>query len=66
LFLLSYNPTNGIQDKYDLFVIPGGAKGADTISKDSAVQELVREYLEQHRFVGMICAGTYSYPYISI
>jgi len=45
-------------DKYDLLVIPGGAKGADTISKNSAVQELVRDYLEQHRFVGMICAGS--------
>jgi protein DJ-1 len=39
-------------------VIPGGAKGADTISKSSAVQELVRKYLMQKKIVGMICAGT--------
>jgi len=50
-----------MQDKYDLFVIPGGAKGADTISKNSAVQELVRGYLGQNKFVGMICAGKYNY-----
>jgi protein DJ-1 len=46
-----------MQDEYDLFVIPGGAKGADTISKNSAVQKLVQEYLKNNKFVGMICAG---------
>lgn len=46
-----------IQDKYDLLVIPGGAKGAETISGNSPVQHLVREYLQTGKFVGMICAG---------
>jgi len=45
-------------DKYDLLVIPGGLKGADTISKNPSVQGLVREYLQADKFVGMICAGT--------
>ena len=48
------------QDKYDLLVIPGGAKGAETMSKSPAVQELVRRYIKEKKFVGMICAGMFS------
>ncbi|KAL0946042.1 hypothetical protein HGRIS_012316 [Hohenbuehelia grisea] len=44
-------------DKYDLLVIPGGAKGADTMSKSATVQQLVRDYIEKDKYVGMICAG---------
>ncbi|KAJ7758249.1 class I glutamine amidotransferase-like protein [Mycena metata] len=43
---------------YDVLVIPGGAKGAETISTNTAVQALVREFLEQDKIVGMICAGS--------
>lgn len=39
-------------------MIPGGAKGAETISKDGGVQRLVKDYIEQGKYVGMICAGT--------
>lgn len=46
-----------LQDKYDLLVVPGGAKGADTISQNTAVQDLVRKYINVGKFVGMICAG---------
>ncbi|KAF9011768.1 class I glutamine amidotransferase-like protein [Cyathus striatus] len=52
------DPTICGPDKYDLLVIPGGAKGADTMSKSEVVQGLVRRYLEQKKFVGMICAGS--------
>ena len=45
-------------DKYDLLVIPGGATGAATMARNATVQELIRIYLEQDKFVGMICAGT--------
>ncbi|KAF9453371.1 DJ-1 [Macrolepiota fuliginosa MF-IS2] len=45
-------------DKYDLLVIPGGAKGAETMSNDAGVQKLVREYLDKGKYVGMICAGS--------
>lgn len=45
-------------DKHDLLVIPGGAKGAETMSKHPSVQELVRRYIERRKFVGMICAGS--------
>lgn len=47
-----------LKDKYDLIVIPGGAKGAETISSSSPVQHLVRRFLDEGKFVGMICAGT--------
>ncbi|KAJ7190808.1 class I glutamine amidotransferase-like protein [Mycena pura] len=43
---------------YDALVIPGGAKGAETMSSSAAVQELVREFLAQGKIVGMICAGS--------
>ncbi|OJT03458.1 Glutathione-independent glyoxalase DJR-1.1 [Trametes pubescens] len=43
-------------DKFDLLVIPGGAKGAATISGSAPIQHLVRDYLQAGKFVGMICA----------
>lgn len=55
-----FEPAGCGPDKYDLFVIPGGAKGADTISKNTAVQELIQQYLKHDKFVGMICAGSLS------
>ncbi|XP_006455166.1 hypothetical protein AGABI2DRAFT_187606 [Agaricus bisporus var. bisporus H97] len=45
-------------DKYDLLVIPGGAKGAEIMARDGGVQKLVRDYLSQGKYVGMICAGS--------
>jgi protein DJ-1 len=44
---------------YDALVIPGGAKGAETMSTNPAVQGLVREFLANDKIVGMICAGGY-------
>ncbi|KAH7102249.1 DJ-1 [Auriculariales sp. MPI-PUGE-AT-0066] len=43
---------------YDVMIIPGGAKGAETLSQDKQVQELVRQHLDEGRIVGMVCAGT--------
>ncbi|KAH6903161.1 class I glutamine amidotransferase-like protein [Coprinopsis sp. MPI-PUGE-AT-0042] len=45
-------------DKYDLLVIPGGATGAATISGNALVQKLIRMFIEQDKYVGMICAGS--------
>ncbi|KAJ7092943.1 class I glutamine amidotransferase-like protein, partial [Mycena belliarum] len=42
---------------YDALIVPGGAKGAETISQNAGVQALVCEFLEQGKIVGMICAG---------
>jgi len=53
-----FSPQAHTPDKFDLLVIPGGAKGAETISKNSPVQHLVREYLNGGKYVGMICAGS--------
>ncbi|KAL5476942.1 hypothetical protein ACEPAI_3128 [Sanghuangporus weigelae] len=42
----------------DLLVVPGGAKGAATISGDNNVQKLIkRQLIEKDKWVGMICAG---------
>ncbi|KAK7683479.1 hypothetical protein QCA50_013313 [Cerrena zonata] len=53
-----FSPQEASPDKYDLLVIPGGAKGAETMSTSSPVQHLVREYLREGKHVGMICAGS--------
>ncbi|KIY67252.1 DJ-1 protein [Cylindrobasidium torrendii FP15055 ss-10] len=45
-------------DNYDVLVIPGGAPGAATISQNTDVQTLVRQYLDAKKYVGMICAGS--------
>ncbi|KAJ7250749.1 class I glutamine amidotransferase-like protein [Mycena rebaudengoi] len=45
-------------DSYDALIIPGGAKGAEIMSKNPTVQGLVREFIEQNKIVGMICAGS--------
>ncbi|KZT41618.1 DJ-1 protein [Sistotremastrum suecicum HHB10207 ss-3] len=44
--------------KYDILVVPGGAKGAETISGDARVQEAIRTHLASKKHVGMICAGS--------
>lgn len=49
---------HGLQDKYDALVIPGGLKGAETLSQSTEVQTLVREYYDSKKIVAMICAGT--------
>lgn len=42
----------------DLLVVPGGAKGAETISQNVEVQKMIKKQVEDDRFVGMICAGS--------
>ncbi|KAF8503013.1 DJ-1 [Hysterangium stoloniferum] len=43
---------------FDLVVVPGGAKGAETIANDEHVQRMLREHYEKGKLVGMICAGS--------
>jgi putative intracellular protease/amidase len=57
LFSIMCKSIAALKDKHDLLVIPGGAQGAETISKHPSVQELVRRYIERGKLVGMICAG---------
>lgn len=45
------------QNSYDVVVIPGGGKGADTLSQSPGVQELVSKQIMSRKLVGMICAG---------
>ena len=45
------------QDNFELLVIPGGAQGAETLSRDSRVQSLIQGYIKAGKYVGMICAG---------
>ncbi|GAA5973613.1 hypothetical protein JCM8115_002934, partial [Rhodotorula mucilaginosa] len=43
---------------FDAVVVPGGAKGAERLSKDPGVQALLWQYYEQQKLVGCICAGS--------
>ncbi|KDQ10333.1 hypothetical protein BOTBODRAFT_36238 [Botryobasidium botryosum FD-172 SS1] len=43
---------------FDAIIVPGGAKGAETISTNEDVQELIRSYHSAGKIVGMICAGS--------
>ncbi|KII91196.1 hypothetical protein PLICRDRAFT_89532 [Plicaturopsis crispa FD-325 SS-3] len=43
---------------FDLLVIPGGAKGAETMARSTVVQKLVIDYIAAGKLVGMICAGS--------
>ncbi|KAJ7800695.1 class I glutamine amidotransferase-like protein [Mycena olivaceomarginata] len=47
-----------LPSSYDALVIPGGAAGAETMSTNPTVQNLVRDFLAQDKIVGMICAGS--------
>ncbi|KZV76676.1 DJ-1 protein [Peniophora sp. CONT] len=50
-------PTD-VVGSYDAIIIPGGAKGAETLSQKPVVQELIRGFYEKKKIVGMICAGS--------
>ncbi|KAL9709238.1 hypothetical protein Ac2012v2_007592 [Leucoagaricus gongylophorus] len=55
----SANPQQFGPDKYDLLVVPGGLKGARTMSTTSTgIPELTKEYLDKGKYVGLICAGS--------
>ncbi|KAI0065262.1 DJ-1 [Artomyces pyxidatus] len=43
---------------YDALVIPGGAVGAETMSRSPLVLRLVSEFYDAGKVVGMICAGS--------
>jgi len=43
---------------YSIIVIPGGAKGAATLSQSPGVQSLLRKFEEQDKIIGTICAGS--------
>uniref|UniRef100_A0A1D1ZAV9 Protein DJ-1 n=1 Tax=Anthurium amnicola TaxID=1678845 RepID=A0A1D1ZAV9_9ARAE len=45
-------------DIYDVIVIPGGLKGAKTISSSSEVQKLLASTHQAGKFVAAICAGS--------
>lgn len=43
---------------FSIVIIPGGAKGAATLSESKAVQSLLQKFEKQGKFVGAICAGS--------
>ncbi|EPX72818.1 ThiJ domain-containing protein [Schizosaccharomyces octosporus yFS286] len=44
---------------YDVVIVPGGVKGANTLSTDEFVKKVVSSYWKKAgKVIGMICAGT--------
>jgi len=44
--------------EYSIIIVPGGAKGASTLSESKPVQSLLRKFEEQNKYIGTICAGS--------
>ena len=44
--------------EYSIVIIPGGAKGAATLSQARSVQSLLKKFEQQNKYVGTICAGS--------
>ena len=49
---------SGHAGDYDAYIIPGGAGGANTLSKDPTVLQILRDSHANGKIVGMICAGS--------
>src|SRR5579859_6409621 len=45
-------------ENFSVVIIPGGAKGAKTLSESLPVQELLQRFEKQDKFIGAICAGS--------
>ena len=43
---------------YAVVTVPGGAKGATTLSKSEPVQALLKKFETDGRLIGAICAGS--------
>ncbi len=50
-------PAEAVRE-YDALIIPGGAKGAETISSSSDVHALIKHMHDAGKVVGAICAGS--------
>jgi putative intracellular protease/amidase len=46
------------QADFDAVYVPGGAKGAERLSKDTDVQHLLWQFHESGKLVACICAGS--------
>jgi len=51
------NLDEALQQEYDMVVLPGGLPGADNLSNDSRVAELLRKMADSGKFVAAICAA---------
>ncbi len=51
------NLDEALQQEYDMVVLPGGLPGADNLSNDSRVGELLRKMADSGKFVAAICAA---------
>ncbi|GJJ10521.1 hypothetical protein Clacol_004747 [Clathrus columnatus] len=45
-------------EEFDLIVVPGGAKGAETMANDERVLQMLKYQYNLGKLVGMICAGS--------
>lgn len=46
-------------DEYEMIVLPGGLAGAKNIDESEKVEEIVKLYLRQEKYVAAICASSY-------
>lgn len=46
-----------VSNDYDCLVLPGGMPGTLNLEKDSRVQKLIDEFVQQNKYVAAICAA---------
>lgn len=46
--------------KIDMIVLPGGGEGTKILASNETVQKILKEFKEQDKFIGAICAAPYA------
>lgn len=54
------NIENISSDDFDMIVLPGGLPNAYTLAKNEKVQSLLKEFKENNKKIGAICAAPYA------
>ncbi len=47
-------------DEFEMLVLPGGLPGAETLAKNENVQELIKTFDKQGKYIAAICAAPWS------
>lgn len=43
--------------KFDMIILPGGKKGTENLGKNQTILQILKEFSQQKKFIGAICAA---------
>ncbi|WP_419771113.1 MAG: DJ-1 family glyoxalase III [Candidatus Marinarcus sp.] len=49
-----------VSTKYEMIVLPGGAKGTENLASNKSIQALLKEFKKKDKLIGAICAAPYA------